>query len=286
MPELERVTPHTVADTSIQRATRSCIIGGISLGNSVVAIDSGSSQDVGWTLRQDLESFFKFPVEYLFLTHTHTDHRHGMNAFNDVTLVVSRNCLENMPTNVRLRKWSVKPFEKKLVLVGDDLSAEFYLMAGHSVGSSIAYIPDEKVVFGGDLFIVGSVNFGLPCMHFYQNRPKKTGNPDEHIAAYEKIRRMGVEIIVPGHGDIVSSAQDYLKGQLTFFKDLRSFIISAINEGKMLEEIELPRLAPIEQAYTEAESRPKRSQALRWLNHYLSLLKLSFYNHYFSILTS
>jgi glyoxylase-like metal-dependent hydrolase (beta-lactamase superfamily II) len=208
-----------------------------------------------------------------------------MDAFQDTTLVASQKCIENMPRNVRLSKWSVESFDEKLVLNEGGISAEFHLVAGHSVGSSIAYVPEEKVLFGGDLFFESSANFGLPCLHFYQNRPKKTGNPDECIAAYEKTRRMGVEIIVPGHGSVVSSAQDFLRFQISFFESLKSFIITAVKEGKSLEEIQLPRLEPIEQAYVKAESQPQRSRALRWLDHYLELLKLSFYNHYTSVLS-
>ncbi len=280
MPRLEQITSHIAVDTDTQRTTRSCVIGGILLGNDIVAVDSGSTLEIGKLLRRDLESVFNTQVSHLFLTHTHTDHRSGMSAFNDITLILSQKSMENMPTTERLKRWSVKPFDRKLVLTGDDLIVEFLLVGGHSVGSSIAWVPEERVIFGGDLFFIGSVNYGLPTMHFYQNKPRKTGNPDEYIAAYEMFRQMSVETIIPGHGDIVHNAQEYLESQLLFFKDLRSFIILSIDEGKSLEEIELPRLPPIELAYAKAEHHPQTSNSLRWLDHYLELLKFGFYNHY------
>ncbi len=280
MPKLEQITSHIAVDTDTQKTTRSCVIGGIFLGNDIVAVDSGSTLEIGKSLRRDLESAFNTQVSHLFLTHTHTDHRLGMSAFNDVALILSRKSMENMPTTERLKEWSVKPFDRRLVLNGDDLNVEFLLVGGHSVGSSIAWVPEEKVVFGGDLFFTGDVNYGLPTMYFYQNKPKKTGNPDEYIAAYEMFRQMRAETIVPGHGDIVYNAQEYLESHLSFFKDLRSFIILSIDEGKSPEEIELPRLPPMERAYAKAEHHPQMSNSLRWLNHYLELLKISFYNHY------
>lgn len=67
---LESLTKHTVVDTATQRVSRSCVLGGISLENYSIAIESGDSLEVGRGLRQELESFFKLPVKYLFLTHT------------------------------------------------------------------------------------------------------------------------------------------------------------------------------------------------------------------------
>ncbi len=91
---------------------------------------------------------------------------------------------------------------------------------------------------------------------------------------------MDIEIIVPGHGDVVLTPQEYLDGQISFYNSLKSFFITAIEEGKSLEEIELPGLEPIEQAYRIAKSRPQKSRTVRFLENYLHLLKVSFYNYY------
>ena len=47
MENLEPISDHVVVDTSTQRVSRSCVLGGISLGNYAVAIDSGDSIEVG-----------------------------------------------------------------------------------------------------------------------------------------------------------------------------------------------------------------------------------------------
>lgn len=255
-------------------------MGGISLENYSVAIESGNSLEVGIELRQELESFFKIPVKYLFLTHTHTDHRKGREAFNDTTLIASQKCIENMPKRISFHKWSKEIFDEKCVLEENDLSVEFHHVGGHSIGSSVAYFPPERVLFAGDLFIVGSVNFGLPIMVFYQNKPKRTGNPEEYLAAFNLFKSMDIEIIVPGHGDLVLTPQEYLDGQISFYNSLKSFFITAIEEDKSLEEIELPELEPIEQAYRIAESRAQKSRNVRFLENYLHLLKVSFFNYY------
>ncbi len=279
MVQLDELSSRIVTDTTTQRTSRSCTLGGILLDSSVIAVESGSSLDIGVSLRSALESQFNLPISHLFLTHTHPDHRNGMMAFKDTTLIASSRCIEDIPRSVKLGRWSVQTFDDRFIL-GDDKQVEFHHVAGHTVGSSVAFVPDEKVLFGGDLFFEQSVNFGLPFMSFYQNRPKSDGNPEEYIAAYEKFKTLKVEVIVPGHGNVIYDVQNYLDMQIKFFKDLRAFIISEIKDGKSVNEINLPQLEPIEQAYVDVESRQQKSAARRFLKNYLEKLKRSFYSYY------
>jgi len=280
MSKLERISDHVVIDKETQYESRSCILGGISLSKYSIAIDSGDSLKVGIGLRKELEACFKMPVKYLFLTHTHNDHRNGREAFKDLTLIASQKCIDNMPKKVSFNNWKKEFFNQELIVQEDNLTLEFHHVGGHSVGSSIAYFSVEKVLFAGDLFITNPVNFGLPFMGFYQNKPKRTGNPEEYLAAFDKFKKMKIDVIVPGHGRVILNPQEYLDEQITFYNALKDFFNSAIEEGKGLDEIELPRLEPIEAAHKDAESRKQRSNALRFLENYLNWIKTSFYNYY------
>ena len=280
MVKFEQISDHIVVDTSTQNISRSCVLGGVSMDSYSIAIDSGDSLEVGIGLRQELEAHFNFPVKYLFLTHSHNDHRGGRNAFNDITLITSQKCIENMPKKISFSKWSLETFEVELILEEHDQRVEFYRVGGHSVGFSIAYFPSEKILFAGDLFLTEPINFGLPFMGFYQNKPKRTGNPEEYLAAFEKFKSMDIAAIVPGHGNVIHNPQEYLDEIISFFNSLKSLFISAIEEGKSLEEIEIPRLKPIERAYEIIESKSQKSNAYRFLDYYLNWIKKSFYNYY------
>ncbi len=280
MVSLDSISEHVVVDTTTQRESRSCVLGGISLEKYAIAIETGHSADVGMALRKAIEKKWKVPVKYWFLSHTHNDHRDGREAFRDATLITSHRCLENMPKRIRLGRWPKEVFEDQLVLREAGLHVEFFHVGGHSVGHSVAYFPYERVLFGCDLFIVGSVNFGLPFMSFYQNNPKCTGNPEAYLTAYKKFKTMNIDVIIPGHGDVVENPQQYLDEQIAFFTDLKEYTISVIQQGLGLEDFELPRLGPIAQAYQTAEARRQRSRNLRFLENYLHHLKTSFYNHF------
>lgn len=280
MSKLEQISDHVVVDKETQYKSRSCISGGISLSKYSIAIDSGDSLEVGIDLRKELETYFKVPVKYLFLTHTHNDHRNGREAFKDLTLITSQKCIDNMPKSISFNKWKKELFDQELIVQADNLTLEFHHVGGHSVGSSIAYFPVEKALFAGDLFITNPVNFGLPFMGFYQNKPKRTGNPEEYLVAFDKFKKMKIDVIVPGHGRVILNPQEYLDEQITFYNSLKSFFVKAIGEGKKLDDIELPRLKQIDEAYKDAENRKQRSTTLRFLDNYLNWIKKSFYNYY------
>ncbi len=280
MSKLEEISEHVAVDIKTQYGSRSCVLGGISLGKYSIAIDSGDSLEVGTALHKELEKHFKIPVQYLFLTHTHNDHRNGREAFKDLTLIASQKCIHNMPKSISFSKWKKELFERELIIKEEGLSLELHHVGGHSIGFSVAYFPLEKVLFAGDLFITEPTNFGLPFMGFYQNKPKRTGNPEEYLAAFEKFKSMKIDVIVPGHGELILNPKEYLDEQNSFYYSLKTFFIAEIEDGKGLEEIKIPTLKPIERAHEIIESKPKKSQATRFLDNYLNWIKKSFYNYY------
>jgi glyoxylase-like metal-dependent hydrolase (beta-lactamase superfamily II) len=280
MTNFEKLTEHTSVDITTQMTSRSCTLGAISLDKYSIAIDTGNPLDLGIKVRKDLEEHIKLPVGYLFLTHAHSDHRGGMGAFKDTKLLLSMKCKENMPKNVRFSGWTVETFDDKFILQEKDITVEFYHMGGHSLGSSVAYVPDEGVLFAGDLFFEETINLGLPFLGIYQFSPRKTGNPEECLTAFKRFKSMKLDYIVPGHGIVIDNPQVYLDGQISFFKSLKEFMISEIKEGKSIEEIELPRIGQIERAYQIIETKSQKYKALKFMDTMLNWIKKSFYNFY------
>ena len=63
MINLESITKHVAVATMIDSGTRSCVLGGISFGNFSMAIETGSTIEVGGEFRKKLESHFSLPVK-------------------------------------------------------------------------------------------------------------------------------------------------------------------------------------------------------------------------------
>ncbi len=132
MVKLEVLTPHTVVDTTSVRADRAGNVGGIALDNFVIVIDCGRAK-TGKVPRLQLDAFFDLPVKYLFLTHTHTDHRNGLNAFKDITVIASQKAINNMPKSLNLTNYIVEVFDEKLLIIDNEFSIELHHVGGHTV---------------------------------------------------------------------------------------------------------------------------------------------------------
>jgi glyoxylase-like metal-dependent hydrolase (beta-lactamase superfamily II) len=141
MSKLQRISPNTVVCINCYR--RSCNVGGIALGDFSIAIDSTNSPIDGRVFRNELEDFFNIPVKYMFLTHRHPDHRKGIPAFKDLTIISSEKTAKLMPKAVKWDKLNTVTFKDQFILKSGDnnLKIEFHHVGGHTGGSSILNFP-------------------------------------------------------------------------------------------------------------------------------------------------
>ena len=234
--DLEEVSSHTVANTmGLGRGN----VGAIGLRNFIIAIDSTIYAKTAQLFRKNLESHFKLPVKYIVFTHYHADHIFGIGPFKDVVSFCSEEMLKNMQSRSIKQSYEQRvkdltkedplaegvefrlpdvAFNKKLLIVDEDLYVEVIHLGGHTSGSSIIYFPYEKVLFASDLIFA----------KMFPYAGDTTCNPELYIKALETMREMKPDIIVPGHGRI-------LKGY-----DFRSIIKDALSEGIPPNKVEIP----------------------------------------------
>jgi cyclase len=95
-------------------------------------------------------------------------------------------------------------FDGKLELrVGTKDLVLFEVGPAHTKGDVIVWLPEERVVFSGDILFIG----GTPILW--------AGPVGNWIAACEKIAALGAEVVVPGHGALTDAkgaleVRDYL----------------------------------------------------------------------------
>ena len=89
----------------------------------------------------------------------------------------------------------------------------------HTPGDLIVHIPDERVVFAGDLLFVGVT----PIMW--------VGPVENWLAALDRIIELGPRAVVPGHGPVTD-----LEGVQTM-KSYWEFVTPAVREGRTAAEI-------------------------------------------------
>lgn len=223
-------------------------VGIIELSDTAVAVDAqypGSAKK----FRDAISKVSNKPLSHLLLTHIHGDHIFGNMVFKDLEIVSHRRLWEKMEESLK-NEWTPENLKKMLETYKQDAPERWWLFegleivlptttftekweiediqvinyGGHSDCSSIVYLPDEKVMYAGDLLFVGRFPWaGDP-----------TADPDRWITAFESMLKMDVEKIIPGHGPLCDL--DEVEKQLGWMKEIRWIMQGLIRDGATEEE--------------------------------------------------
>ncbi len=178
-------------------------------GDETTLIDAGTGLYHNYVMHEIKKHVDPKDIKKIILTHEHVDHYGGVRKIleeigKDVEVASHRSAAE------RLRKgsdvtslffgFSPFPLDVSLELAdGDRIRAgdgELLVIhtPGHSPGSICLYNEEEKILFSGDtVFQYGSFGrFDLPG-----------GDANALLDSIEKLLSMDVDIIYPGHGEVV-----------------------------------------------------------------------------------
>lgn len=166
------------------------------LGDAVVAIDCGPDEATGKAILQKIAETAHKPVRYLIITHAHGDHAGGAAPFVAAGATVI--CQENAVTGVgqlvakesKSRSGLMALFDGLGFVGGSRRVAIYYMGAAHSRGDLVVFLPDDKVLFTGDVVS----NKKIPYMQ----------SPDVDPRGWERMLGLLLQIdadrIAPGHG--------------------------------------------------------------------------------------
>jgi cyclase len=220
-------------------------VGWFLYGDGVVAVDSGgdvaSAKDI---LKQIAETTGGKPVRYLVLTHAHADHSTGTRAFAAAGAHVI--CQENAappilsfltqatndPADPLAGRRDFSPtlltVSERLILFDGKRRADVqWLGPAHTTGDLVVLLPQEKVLFSGDL----APNGRIPDLHL----------PDADPAAWAKIlprlAAVKVEKNVPGHGTIGPTTG--ISDTLAYLRRLDEIVQRLIRSGTPEEYLDI-----------------------------------------------
>jgi cyclase len=190
-------------------------VGWFLFADGVVAVDSGgdaaSAKEI---LKQIAETTGRKPVRYLVLTHSHADHSSGLRAFAAAGAQVI--CHENAAAPILAfltqaktpdpddplaakpnASRSLLTTSERLILSDGKRRVDIqWLGPGHTAGDLVVLLPQEKILFAGDL----APNGRLPNLHL----------PDADANAWSKallrLAAVSIDKMVPGHGTIGPTA--------------------------------------------------------------------------------
>ena len=161
------------------------------------------------------------PARVVVNTHHHGDHTNGNCLVPGATIMGHSRCRQEMAATGILRpdglwepvQWgalSAAPpfvtFEHRLDVHVDELLVELHHVgtAAHTTNDVVAWIPEHRVLFTGDLVFNGGTPFVL------------MGSVSGSLVALDRVAEFEAAVIVPGHGDpcgpeVIDMAGAYLR---------------------------------------------------------------------------
>jgi cyclase len=213
------------------------------------------------------------PVLTLVNTHHHGDHTFGNYLFlPGATIIGHERCRETVLSEGLGAKgffpavdWGaivVTPptvtFEDRIDVWADELKVELIFVGpAHTTNDIIAWIPERKVLFAGDVLFNGGAPFAL------------AGSVQGWIEALDRLRALGAETIVPGHGaicgpDVIDDVAAYMQLVLDA---ARRGMAAGVEPLEVARELDLGRFsawldgerlaANLHRAYSELRGEPR-----------------------------
>ena len=206
-PRLEEVSPGVYAFIQPDGSWWINNTGFLSGRSGVVALDSCSTERRTLTFLDAIRSVSDRPVRALVNTHHHGDHTHGNHLFRPAAVIGHQRCREQVLafghpswegifSPVDFGHLEIEApfvtFTDRLDLHVDDLLVELHYIGtpAHTTNDVVAWIPERKVLFAGDLVFNGGTPFVV------------MGSVSGSLASLERLAAFGADVIVPGHGDV------------------------------------------------------------------------------------
>ena len=238
----------------------------------VVVIDALASPRQGEQLLQAIRGVTDQPVRWLVLTHHHPDHHFGA--------VVLRKAGARVIAHPDRRTLAAEGGEDALIadwvrVVGLDAMRGFEFAdtpdrpvtgtdtlrlggrtivishpgAGHSAGDLIVWLPQERVLFAGDLLVEDGVSMVVD------------GNSEELLRVLGAVDSLGARVAVPGHGAIPARPKDLLRRTRDYLTGLQAEMRTAVEKGVPMRRA-LAALPPADSARpVSLDSRRRRNAA-------------------------
>jgi cyclase len=245
MVQRERVSDNVF---SFQSDVYAHVTAGAIIGPSwAVMIDTLATPEETLAIRDFIEQELDVPVRYVINTHYHADHSWGNCFFPEATVISHVLCRQwlkergdsalqeaRRQNNIFRQVKIVLPHltfdENAINLRVGKKTLALMPLPGHSADNVAVLVEEDRVLFAGDTF--------MPMPYIVD------GDIDQMTVSLKKISKMGLENVVPGHGDIVLRGEidATVKENLTYLSNLRKAVRKASRRKfplDMLEDIDV-----------------------------------------------
>jgi cyclase len=175
--------------------------------DGVVVVDTCATERRTRAFLETLAGVTPAPIRMLVNTHHHGDHTHGNYLAHPAAIVAHTRCREAMlATGINHYEGVFEPvdwgdlrlappiltFDDHVDVWAGDTKIELHYIGtpAHTTNDVVAWLPDRRIMFAGDLVFNGGTPFML------------MGSVRGCVEALERIRQFLPDVIVPGHGPV------------------------------------------------------------------------------------
>jgi cyclase len=245
----EQVAPGVWAvDQSVVEGKNGVVVG----RDRAVAIDTGNNDEDGQALVDVLCAAGRGP-DRLILTHGHGDHVRGSGHFQGGEVFAHwqtpeemRRHLPDLDAVADTLAFPTVLFDGELRLDLGGKTLRLFPTPGHSIDGICVYVEEDRVLFGGDVVVTAIV-------------PASFHDARAMVQSLARLLELEVELLVPGHGPVVSGAErvrDAIAWQRGYLAGVRAAVRAALARG-------LPA-SDVPEAIAFAEHVGDRLPAERW----------------------
>lgn len=224
---------------------------GIVIGDDgVMVIDTQATPQMAADVIARVRQVTDKPIKYVVLTHYHAVRVLGASAYRAEQIIASAPTLElirergqqDMDSEIgrfpRLFRgvdtvpgltWPTLVFDRSLTVMMGSLEVRIMLAGrGHTRGDTIVWLPNEKVLFSGDLVEYGATPY-CGDAHF-----------TDWPATLDSLAALGAGSLVPGRGDALTTsalAAEAIGQTRAFVTDLFAAVSAGAAAGRGLREI-------------------------------------------------
>jgi len=209
---------------------------GIIVGTTgVIVVDTKTTPDSEKEVIAEIAKITPKAVNTAIITHSDGDHVNGLAAFPaGLTIIAQENCKKEMEASASSRnpapqdRLPTKTYNKTDKLTIDGVHIRLYHWApGHTSGDTVIYLPDQKIVFGGDLLTTDRPDIRIHL--------EKNGSTAGWIENTKGLIGLNADIYLTGHGDRMTKAD--VQNKLDLIQDKYNKIRAMVAEGKSVDEV-------------------------------------------------
>jgi len=208
-----------------------------------VVIDTLPFPEETIQLRNFVEHELQVPIRFVINTHYHADHTWGNYLFPGAKIIshsISRQMLlekgvaalekakaqNSSLKNVKIKLPQITFDQGEMVLRAGKKTLRLFPFPGHCVGAIAVLIEEDRILFSGDTV--------MPVPYIVD------GNIDDTINSIKLVRKLGLENIVQGHGDIILRGEidQMMKNNIDYLTEVRKIVRKAARRKYALDLLE------------------------------------------------